>query len=155
MARTIKYIIVVTFLVMMMANSAIAEMDSDAFRVIVEEIFSTWRASNLNGDFDLWLSIWDENAVKMASNRPTLSGKSAIGNLKRKMSQARVVKSWDVEIDEVQLAGDFGYARGTYIISSDSKADSTSLTLEGTFLTIFRKQADGSWKIYRDCMMAK
>jgi ketosteroid isomerase-like protein len=91
----------------------------------------------------------------MASNKPTIYGKSAIGNMKRKMFQTWTFESWDVEIDEIQLAGDLGYARGTYIVNLKSKAKSNSSILEGTFLTIFKKQADGSWKIYRDCMMPK
>ena len=91
----------------------------------------------------------------MASNKATVYGKAAIGKMKRKMFQTWAFKRFDVDIDEVQLAGDFGYARGTYIVHLQSKAESTSSVLEGTFLTVFKKQADGSWKIYRDCMMAK
>ena len=147
--------VTLVFLTYFFSIIAFAEDETANFRTTIENIFNSWRASNLNEDFDLWFSNWDENAIKMASNKATIYGKSAIGNMKRKMFQTWAFESWDVEIDEVQLSGDLGYARGTYIVNLKSKAESTSTVLEGTFLTIFKKQADGSWKIYRDCMMSK
>jgi len=147
--------VTLVFLTYFFSIIAFAEDETSNFRTTIENIFNTWRASNLNEDFNLWFSNWDENAIKMASNKTTIYGKSAIGNMKRKMFQTWAIESWDVEIDEIQLAGDLGYARGTYIVNLKSKAKSNSSVLEGTFLTIFKKQAEGSWKIYRDCMMSK
>ncbi len=155
MKKVLVFGVTLVFLTHFFTTIAITQNETANFREKIENIFDTWRASNLNEDFNLWFSNWDENAIKMASNKPTINGKSAIGNMKRKMFQTWSFESWDVEINEIQLAGDIGYARGTYIVNLKSKAGSNSSILEGTFLTIFKKQVDGSWKIYRDCMMSK
>jgi ketosteroid isomerase-like protein len=52
---------------------------------------------------------------------------------------------------EVVVAGPWAYSRGLYTQDLTSKATGNVAHVDGKFLTIFRKQPDGSWKIYRDC----
>jgi hypothetical protein len=47
-------------------------------------------------------------------------------------------KGFDVNVEEIQLGGGFGYARGTYKIPLDPKVMGTAVILEGTFLTVFK-----------------
>ena len=70
--------VILVFLTYFFSIIAFAEDETANFRTTIENIFNTWRASNLNEDFDLWFSNWDENAIKMASNKATIYGKSAI-----------------------------------------------------------------------------
>jgi ketosteroid isomerase-like protein len=52
------------------------------------------------------------------------------------------------EVDmEIEVSGDIAYAMGTYIIDMVPRGDAPSTTMDGKFLTIFRRQDDGSWKI--------
>lgn len=46
-----------------------------------------------------------------------------------------------IDSDEVVVTGDWAYSRGTFTVNDEA---------EGKFLTIFRRQDDGSWGIYRD-----
>jgi len=55
-----------------------------------------------------------------------------------------------IKVEDAQIAGDFGFAHGTYFVSVTPKGGGAVKSKEGKFLTIFKKQADGSWKIYRD-----
>ena len=155
MKKLFVIIAVSAFLLIFSFNNVYAGDEADAFKAEINKIFDTWGAANLKADFDLWLSNWDENAIKMASNKPTVYGKSAIGEMKRKMFQNWTFEGFDLDIEEIQMAGGFGYARGTYKIPLKPKAEGTTVVLEGTFLTVFKRQTDGSWKIYRDCMMSK
>ena len=50
-----------------------------------------------------------------------------------------------VQVD-VSTSGDLGYARGTYVLTATDPATRKAATEKGRFLTIFRKQLDGSWK---------
>jgi len=51
---------------------------------------------------------------------------------------------------EVSRGGDLGYARGTYELTATDPANKKAATEKGRFVTIFRKEADGSWKAVQD-----
>jgi ketosteroid isomerase-like protein len=155
MKKIYLLLVISVFLTINLYTDVLAGNKEELFKTEINKIFESWRTANLNADFDLWFSNWDENAIKMASNRSTVYGKSEIGKMKRKMFQNWKFKGFDVDVEEIQLADGFGYARGTYKIPLDPKVEGTAIILEGTFLTVFKKQSDGSWKIYRDCMMSK
>jgi ketosteroid isomerase-like protein len=55
-----------------------------------------------------------------------------------------------IKNEEIQLSGNFGFARGTYSALLVPKAGGEEIPIDGKYLTIFKKQADGTWKIYRD-----
>ena len=152
MRRSLTGIIGGLFLVMSLAGAALAETEDEAFRAAVEEIFATYSAANMNGDADLYISLWDENGVKMVPNKPAIYGKSAIGERKRIGLKKADIESQIITVEETQVAGDWGFARGTATMSSTPKAGGATTNLEANFLTIFKKQADGSWKIFRDCI---
>ena len=52
--------------------------------------------------------------------------------------------SWTVEKAEVADSGDLGYSTGSY------SASFGEITDKGKYLTIWRKQQDGSWKVIED-----
>jgi uncharacterized protein (TIGR02246 family) len=126
---------------------------SDAFKKAVDEIYRIWSTTNLNPDLEGFIAIWDPNAVKMAAGKPTAVGPAAIREMKQKAFAATVYDTFDIKTEEYQLAGDFGWARGIYTIVSHPKAGGASVTDIGTYVTLFHKQADGGWKVYRDTMM--
>ena len=52
--------------------------------------------------------------------------------------------SWKAENAEVAASADIAYSTGTYTATIGGATDS------GKYLTIWRKQADGSWKVIED-----
>jgi len=56
--------------------------------------------------------------------------------------------TWDPVYAEIAASGDLGYTVGRYTLSIGS-GDSAS-TEEGTYLTVWRRQPDGSWKVQAD-----
>ena len=122
----------------------------DSFRAAVEEIFATYSATTMNKDVEGWMALWDEDGIKMVPNLASIHGKSAIRELKHKKSQSPNDLEMTIKVEDTQLSGDFGFAHGTYFVSMTPKAGGAAKSIEGKYLTIFKKQADGSWKIYRD-----
>jgi len=51
---------------------------------------------------------------------------------------------------EVSKGGDLAYARGTYVNSANDMKTKKSISEKGRLLTVFRKEADGSWKAVQD-----
>jgi ketosteroid isomerase-like protein len=124
-----------------------------AFRAAVEDILEKKKATCLKSNLAGYVSIWDENATKIPSVNPTVLGISAIRDNQRRVFQNWLFQEIDTNIEEFHLAGDFGWAHGTYWVQIKSKVGRNWIITKGTILTIFKKQNDGSWKIYCDVAM--
>ena len=55
---------------------------------------------------------------------------------------------------EVEVAGDLAFSRVNVIISSSPKEGGPTAHLDLKVLDIYKRQTDGSWKIYIDCLNA-
>lgn len=51
---------------------------------------------------------------------------------------------------DVAASGDLAYARGTYELRATDPATGQVGTMRGDYLTLYRKQADRSWKVVED-----
>ena len=54
---------------------------------------------------------------------------------------ANAPASMDINSEEIVVTDDWAFSRGTFVVNN---------AVEGKFLTIFRRQEDGTWRIYRD-----
>ena len=83
----------------------------------------------------------------MVPNSPMMTGKDAIG---KAMKDVLADPNWSLELQAVQVevsrGGDLGYTRGTYVLTATDPASKKAVTEKGRFVTVFRKEADGSWK---------
>ena len=150
MKKLFLIIAVMFFLVFVSSDMVFAGDESDAFRAAVKDIFNVYSTANVSGDIESYLSLWDEKGIKMSPNRPSLYGKSAISKLKHKSAEKWEILTQNIILEDAQEAGDYGFAHGTYTTSRKPKGGGTTMSAEGKFLTIFKKQANGSWKIFRD-----
>jgi len=91
--------------------------DASAFRAAVKTIFDAYSDANVKEDIDGYLALWDEEGIKMSPNRPAIYGKPAISGLKHKKYKKVEYLSQNIKIEEVQSAGDFGFAFGTVTTS--------------------------------------
>lgn len=60
---------------------------------------------------------------------------------------AAVYDRYEHRVDAYQVAGDVGWARGTYTIVTRARRGGAPYTNTGVFQTMFEKQADGSWDL--------
>lgn len=56
--------------------------------------------------------------------------------------------TWDPNYAEVAASGDLGYTVGRY--ERRSRAEGETVVNSGTYLTVWRRQEDGSWKVKAD-----
>ena len=54
---------------------------------------------------------------------------------------AKPPASMEIESEEIVVTDDWAFLRGNFTVND---------ALEGKFLIIFRRQDDGSWRVYRD-----
>ena len=151
MIKSIFIIVASVFLTFFCSIMVSAGDEADAFKTAVRNIFDTYSAANIAGDTEPYISVHDKEIIKMAPNKPAVYGRSALEEGKREGHKKWKYESQDIKIEETRVAGDWGFARGTYTGTLTSKSGSKTINVDGKYLTIFKRQADGSWKIFRDC----
>jgi uncharacterized protein (TIGR02246 family) len=115
----------------------------------VEAIKSLYveNAAALNaGDLPALASFYTDDAIHLPPNSPAIAGKEAIlKQLKKELSEFGVEAS--VRVVEIEVAGPWAFARGTYSMKATRKTEGSPIEETGKWLDILRRQGDGSWKI--------
>jgi len=126
------------------------KQDTEADIAAIEEIWDNYALGMITGDLDLWMSLYTDDIVKMLPDEPAVFGKEDL-----RTSMKPLFDNFTIEMaiynKEVQVAGDWAFSRGTFTATLTPKAGGEPLYMDGKYLDILEKQADGSWKIARDC----
>jgi ketosteroid isomerase-like protein len=114
----------------------------------IQEIWKKYSAAATSGDAALWLTLWDENGIQMPPDTPARP-KKVLEEVVPNGWAMMEIHTMNINAEEISVMGTFAYCRGTY--TSERTINNKTVTVDGKFLTLFRRQADGSWRIYRDC----
>mgnify|MGYP001813553050 FL=1 len=126
-------------------------MNSQNDIAAINELYDLWGVSAHSGDLDLFMSIWTGDAIRMGQDAPAVVGWDAI-----RASTGPLLEQFDLHIEgygetEVEVSGDLAFSRGTYTMTLTPKEGGPTTFIDGKWLDILKRQADGSWKIYCDC----
>ncbi len=102
------------------------------------------------GDFERWMDLWVDDGIHLPPDAPLNMGKAQI---RAENQPGYDATDWEMTIypDEVRVLGDHAYSHGTYEFAFSLKEGGETTKGSGKFLTILKKQLDGSWKIAVDC----
>ncbi len=106
-------------------------------------------AISSTGDAAAAAATYTDDAVMMPAHRPAVEGRQAIQDSYQAVFQGNTAKIALTAL-ETQVAGDWAYDRGTHAITITPKAGGSAMEDSGKYLVILKRQADGSWKVYRD-----
>ncbi|HEX9615621.1 MAG TPA: DUF4440 domain-containing protein [Bacteroidota bacterium] len=124
--------------------------DVAAIKAAIEDYNKVLSEAMVANDTDTMMSYYADGAISMPANGPMLRGKEEIKAYSDKMHESgmkvTLAKFTTVEVD---AEGNTAYEIGTYEMSggvgTDVKFDDT-----GKYMSIWKKQADGSWKVYAE-----
>ena len=123
--------------------------ESGAATAAVNDIWTRYSASLNAGDLDSWLSLWTDDGVQLPPGEPPVVGKDQIRARNRGVLD-KFTFNISITNDEVGVASDWAFARGTYTATLTPKAGGRAIPINGKYMTILKRQPDGSWKIHRD-----
>jgi uncharacterized protein (TIGR02246 family) len=106
------------------------------------------RNANAGDAAALTSAFYTADAVLLAPGTPRLNGAEAI----RGFWQAFIdggVKDVSIETTEIDEAGDLAYGLGTYTCTVPT-ASGERVRDNGKFIVVYRRQADGGWKVIAD-----
>lgn len=105
------------------------------------------------GDAESWLALWDEGGVQMPPNAPERTKQQLDELMPTMMKNRNAAMEMEMNFDivETEIAGPWAYIRCGYTQEFTNRSNGEESLVDGKALTVFRRQADGSWLIYRDC----
>lgn len=116
--------------------------DEQAIRQVVE----TWMQASREGDTAAVLSLMTEDAVFMVPGRPPF-GREAFEQASKAMAGMRLEGT--TEIVELQVLGGWAFSRN-HIDLTMTPPSGEPVRRSGYTLTLYRKEADGRWRLMRD-----
>ena len=106
------------------------------------------------GDFSRWYGFMADDVVFMPANEDAIAGKAAVQKwMGEALGNRKIHVVHHLSAVEVSRGGDIAYTSYEFeFVFTDS--DGKTATVKGKDLSVFRKQADGSWKLARDMWSA-
>ena len=96
-----------------------------------------------------WVSFFAEDGTMFRAGRPVV-GHDAIRELMAPAFDAGgFALTWEPEAGEIAASGDLGYTRGRWE-SRATGPDGVVAVRTGSYVTIWKRVADGSWKVTLD-----
>jgi len=135
-------------LFMLLATNVFAGNPEDEILQLDREFNRTFNEASQEKRADQWMSYFADNAA-VPSATP-VAGKQALSEHYRKaFASPDLTLKWEPAKGEVFAGGQMGYTVGKYTAHFKDKSGQ-AMEETGTYITVWKKQPDGSWKIVTD-----
>ncbi len=136
---------------MMMAACNQAPDTHDADVQAIKTLEANWQQDYGTKSPDKIASYYADDAVLMAPGMAATSGKDAIHTLIGQMvtDPALSLKFQASKVDAAK-SGEVAWSQGTYTMTMTDPNTKQLVTDHGSYVTVYHKQADGSWKVVSD-----
>ena len=118
-------------------------------RVAIEALSAAYDANFNAADVDALVASYTDDALRMVPNGPTLVGKEAIRAALQAEFDVNTIETVGVA-EEIRVVEDWAFVRGTYSDTVTPKAGGDLTQVQGKWVSIVHRQADGTWKWHRD-----
>jgi ketosteroid isomerase-like protein len=107
---------------------------------------AAWSKTAESKQVDAWVAYYAEDATVLPPNEPMASGTQAI---RKTIGDMLAIPGFSIKWQATKVegarSGDIGYSFGTYEATVND-AKGTPMMDHGKYVTIWKKQPDGSWK---------
>ena len=110
-----------------------------------------WNKDFASKDVEKIASHYTEDAELEFPDMPVLKTKDDIRKaMKPFLEDPNFSVSFEGDKVEVAKSGDLAYVQGHYTLTSTDAKTKKKVTEKGKYVTVYKKQADGSWKAVQD-----
>ena len=95
-------------------------------------------------------AAYTDDAILMPPNNSPVRGKQAIEKYLAEIGSQLQASNFQLSILEIDVQGDTTIVRGTYSSSFTVPGTDAPMEDRGKTLNVWKRQADGSWKLHRD-----
>ncbi len=121
---------------------------TDAVRAQIEQAAARFGETFNRGDVVALAAMYDTGAVVLAPNAPPMRGRQNIEALWAGARQ-QGFRTLNLTVNSVELIGDHAIELGSYTLVVQPSGQ-PEMTDRGKYMVIWKRQADGTWRLYRD-----
>jgi ketosteroid isomerase-like protein len=127
----------------------LAEDDEAKIKITLEGRYKEWISAANKRDAAALTDLFDENAVLLPKQEEPVIGKVAIGSYYKKLvaNPNFVPFNLELNLNSFHVVNDIAIA--TAIFDGAVTRNGRQLVFRGKELLVWKKQTDGSWKIFR------
>jgi uncharacterized protein (TIGR02246 family) len=119
----------------------------------IRETEAEWVKDIQAKDLDKDVAHYADDASYLVPNMPIQTGKEAIRAAHREMlADPKLSLEFAPSKVDISKGGDLAYTQGSYTMTSTDARTKKPSTEKGKYLTIYRKQPDGSWRAVEDML---
>ena len=111
----------------------------------VRDADAEWSKVAAAKDLDKTVSFYADDAMVLPPNQPMVTSKTGIRDLWKGFFDGLTDISWKTSRVEMAKSGDMGCLIGTYAMTMKDGSKDT-----GKYCEVWKKQADGKWKVVTD-----
>ena len=144
----VRKLFLLTFM-LLLSVPAMAQEEEGKIKAAVEDRYKEWLAAANKKDAAAMIDLYDENAVLMPKSEEPVLGKAAIGEYYKKLfaNPDFVPFTLNSNWNSFHVAGDVAIATSAF--EGDVTRNGKQIHFRGKNLLVWKKEADGSWKIFR------
>jgi len=117
----------------------------------VKEVEAAWAKDAALKDPARFASYYAVDAAALFPNSQVLTGRDNIqGAVAGMMADPNFALSFQGMQADASKGGDMVYTVGTYFLTMSDPKDKKPITDQGKYMTVYKKQADGTWKAEAD-----
>jgi uncharacterized protein (TIGR02246 family) len=120
---------------------------SDADRTAIRQLEADSAKAVNAKDWPGWTAHFADDGVMMPPNSQPIQGRAAILTWSEGYPPS---SDFRLDLSEIEGTATMAYARGTYSMMLTLPGATAPVADKGKYIEIWRKQADGSWKVVRD-----
>jgi len=125
----------------------------DADVKAISDLETSWNHAFTTKSVDKIGAAYADDASVFMPDSPVLNGVMAIKSaLKPIVEDKNFSLSFASNKVEVADSGDLAYSQGTYTMTMTAPKTRKVLTEKGKYVTVYKKQIDGGWKVAADIM---
>jgi ketosteroid isomerase-like protein len=149
-SSVIRTAVTVSLILSSLGLACAQRVDAQIIESALRKLDAQWSNAAGAKDLEKTVSYYAAAANVMPPNGPAATTKEAISAMwKELLTSAGASISWTATKVEVANSGDIAYTTGTYQLTMND-ASGKAVPDHGKYLEVWKKQADGNWKVVAD-----
>ena len=129
---------------------SISDMNTELEKQKIRQVIEAWLQASKSGDTAAVLQLMAEDVVFLLPGQEPMRGRRGFAAAaKSSGNKFRLVESTP-KIQEILLSGDYAFCWNHLDLQMADQTDGTVHRRAGDVLSVFRKEPDGRWVIFRD-----
>ena len=144
-------VLVAAGLLVLMTSCTQVPHDTAADVQAIKDNEAQWNKDYESRDVEKLIAHYADDPVLMVTGSPPAVGRDAVrGALKELATDPLLSLKFQASRVDVASSGDLAWSQGSYTLTATDPATKKPAHDSGSYVTTYKKQADGSWKAVAD-----